>query len=406
MYKIKIPTFDKVIAIVIAILIVYLTGTIQVSIEGRESFLKFLSIVLILMGIIPIIEVILKRKWNKLLVVSVGILGIYWIFNCLHYADSKYNLLIRFLWIFTFLMCNIWFREYMNISIEKYIYQIVVALSVIAIVFWILLYIVKFNIPYTLLQHGNIVYFNYYNLFYVSPVYEIKIFGLNTYRIQSIFWEPGMYGVLLTYALYYYITCEKKKNIFSLIILVISVVLTFSTTGIMVTICLLGYYCINGKKIKKIKKLIAIPVISFVVYGVINVWLSKKAIANYTMMSYSLRMSDFVLGFELFLKNIFVGIGYNNLQVFKEFQGLGRGNSNGFITLCYSMGIVGVFLFIYPFLKNLKVHVGKEKTRQIIYIVFFIIINMTEPIYTTPLILWMVSSQYILIAKKGGLDNK
>lgn len=399
MLKIRIPSFNKILGTIVAALIVYMTGSVNISIVSATSYARTVSIIMMVVLIYPFISVVAKEEYNKPIVVCTVVLALYWVFNYLHYEGAIYNLLLRFLWIILFFAASIWFREYKHIDIENYIYRIVVILSVITLVLWVLLYIFKLKLPYSIITNRTISYYNYYNLFFVSPVYSMNLAGISTYRVQSIFWEPGVYGVLLNYALYHYVTREKKKKLLPMVILIVCTVLTFSTTGIIVAMCLLGYYFLSDEKLKRIKILLAIPVVILVIYGVISIWMSKRAASNYSMMSYSLRMSDLLLGLKLFFNNFFVGVGYNNSQVFEEFQGFGRGNSNGLITLCYSMGIVGLTLFLYPFFRNLKRYIGKEKIKQIIYILLFLIINMTEPIYTTPLVLWMVSSEYTLRVK-------
>ena len=399
MLKIKIPNINKLLVLVGAFLIVYMTGSIKVSLESTSGFARFLSVAIILVFSYPLLEVLREKKFGKLMFLCIVILACYWVFNYLHYAGSINNLLFRFLWIIVFFAANIWLVERKHIDINYYIYNVILILSYIAIFFWIIVYIFKINLPFQYISNGSYLYKNYYDLFFTCSTYAVDFGSLQIHRLQSIFWEPGVYGVLLNYALLYFTFSLKAKRKSSFIVLIICTVLTFSTTSIIVAIFLIGYYILNDEKLKKTKALLAIPISVAVLYSASLVWIDKRTTSYGERMSYGLRMSDLQLGFKLFINNFLVGIGYNNIEVFKTLQGYGRGNSNGLITLAYSMGIVGLILFLYPFFKNLFRNRGKsnnkEIIRQIIYIITFVAINMTEPIYMTPLILWMVSEEYV-----------
>ena len=102
-----------------------------------------------------------------------------------------------------------------------------------------------------------------------------------------------------------------------------------------------------------------------------------------------------MLGIQLLLKNPIFGVGYRNDSVFTEFQGFGRGNSNGFITWCYTMGFLGIALLLIPFLINITRQKNKkERIYEFVFMMLFIALNSTEPLILTPLMWFVVSMEY------------
>ena len=77
-------------------------------------------------------------------------------------------------------------------------------------------------------------------------------------RNQSIFWEPGAWAVNQTIAYYWLIVVKKKYNL--LLIYTFSILLTFSTSGIILYLIIISYLLLYDKefRIKYLNKFIAI----------------------------------------------------------------------------------------------------------------------------------------------------
>ena len=90
-----------------------------------------------------------------------------------------------------------------------------------------------------------------------------------------------------------------------------------------------------------------------------------------------------------------MGTGIFNIAEFEQLQNLSRGNSNGFMTWLFTTGLVGSAIVIWPFISNLKKQSrGEETYKYLIFITYFVVSNMTEPLYTTPIILFFMAREY------------
>lgn len=392
--KIRKKSSSEILLYILLIVSIYLSGPVNtsVSIVINNNVIIALYILLILLTIPFVYKIFQKGKYTKTIVYTAISLGAYWIFNYIRYNSSALNLLLHFVWFICFL-CVGYYSIKLELDYRQMIFNIVCIIAIFSLAMYI---IVGFNpaiLPSTKIYWGDLVYTNYFNLYYEWTV--TKLFGTNIRRLQGIFWEPGVYAVYLNLALYYFVFIKTDKRFSQYLLLAISILLTFSTTGIILGILFSAVYFASNPSLKRYRWLL------IVILGVLSlglslyVWNQKKNETNYKMMSYSLRMSDLTLGIQLLLKNPIFGIGYQNDSIFTEFQGFGRGSSNGFITWCYTMGLVGLVLLVIPFLINIIRQKNKPKRfRELVFLALFVVLNSTEPLVYTPIMWLIVSIEY------------
>ncbi|WP_313151764.1 hypothetical protein [Lacrimispora sp.] len=387
-------TYEYFLLYTIAILVIILSGSVPVSLANGVALTRILSFTLIFISAIYIVRALINKRWVRSFVLSVLVLGMYWLINYIRYSESGFNLLIRFAWFITlFIMCK--YVKFRGLDFEKCLYHIILILSMIAFAFFIIINFVDLSLPYTTVNNEGFIYYNYFGCFYVSPTYYVRFLGILIYRMQSIFWEPGVFAVILNFAIYYFVFIDKKKKKLQLFVLLFDLLFTASTTGICVGICLVAVYFYRSRIIKSLRLIISLPVVLIAFRIVYVVWTAKKAATSYHMGSYFLRANDIIVGLKLFASHFLIGVGYRNTKAFELAQGLGRGSSNGLITWFYTMGIVGVVLVMYPFIKNILLTKKiKDKIELGIFFLLFLILNMTEPIYSAPIMVYYVAREY------------
>ena len=222
-------------------------------------------------------------------------------------------------------------------------------------------------------------------------------------RSQGIFWEPGVLQVYLNVFLFINLFLAKKVNIRLVTIILISVFLTLSTTGIVVSFLLISYYYLISIKFKLKNILLAILFLPLFI-GLLNLTINQaeEKILGEKSGSFLARNYDTLTGFNLAINNPW-GIGFNTIKyqevarkdLFNLTPGLetDRGNTNSVATLFYSTGILWGFIILYFMYKQSLF----MKHKTLFYVLMFIFL-FTEPLLYTPF--------FILILLSGTVSSK
>ena len=184
--------------------------------------------------------------------------------------------------------------------------------------------------------------------------------------------------------------------------MIINLVLTLSTTGLIVGIGLILIYRLQKMNTIREKILTIIPMGVAIIPVVLYIWNAKKNSA--ISPSYSLRMYDMTRSLKIWKDYFLLGVGYNNTTMFSM---EGRvGNSNGLLNWCMTTGLFGLLFIILPFIVNCLISKSKDRERFIIFFGLFILINCTEPLIQTPIMLLLISISYgAMIEKRGLIDD-
>lgn len=376
---------------VILLLTVYLSGSISVSIVNDNDISKKISLLLLLFFLPYEIIVILKTKYRKKMSFPLFFSALFLLINYLNYAFSISSLLMRILWIIGFLSIYLFIYD-KNISYEHIFANLIFIISVVTLAFFVFIEILKIDLPYTVVNNVGIPYRRYFGLFYNTNYYLREYFGFQFHRLLGIFWEPGVYQVFLNFGLFYLLFCESKIHKVKIIVIIVNVALTLSTTGIMASVAMLAVRFYSESHWRKYRVIIFVPLALLTLVIMMEIWNQK---ITHETASYLARMSDLIIGFQIFLRNPLLGTGYDNTDIFLSIQNMGRGNSNGLITWLYTMGVVGIIPTNFPFIYNIvKQHNKEEKRKRIIFYFLFVIMNMTEPLYFAAIMWMIVAKQY------------
>ena len=285
-----------------------------------------------------------------------------------------------------------------KIDIYMCIYKLLLCIAFVTLLFYIPIELFKIPIPYTYIYGEAYDYRNYLELF---QTYHFK---LALPRLSGLFWEPGMYQIYLncTLMLYALLRRESKKE---LAVIMINILFAQSTSGYCVATIILAYIISNSRKINKSSRKIMYSVgLGLVLIAVGIFVLIKKRETNIVGDSYYMRVLDLINCLKVFASSPVIGVGFGNETPFKMLDIYGRGSSNGFLSYMYMTGLLGLVIFLLPFIKSIVQNKGNNRVVMSIWFAVVLIENNTEPIYNLPLMAFILALQYTSFYKRGEVN--
>ena len=180
-------------------------------------------------------------------------------------------------------------------------------------------------------------------------------------RNHSIFWEPGAYQFFLNTALFINVYYQKKLFTKKNIILVISVLTTFSTSGYFILLLILFDYFVIKRK-RNIFKLAfhLLLMLSFLIPIIMSHTIIFKF--NIKNPSFYRRIQDTITDFELFKDYWIWGYGRDNIIPWhdKYYKVTGihaqeyMSTSNSLLALFSQFGIFFGIIYLLPFIAQCK----------------------------------------------------
>lgn len=209
-------------------------------------------------------------------------------------------------------------------------------------------------------------------------------------RNSAFFSETPMAAFQFVLAFMIESLLKQRKNLKKMILLLCAIVSTFSTTAYLIAIIVLTVLYITGKpklKLIEIVRIISIPTLAIFAYLVAYSILMEK-MGN---RSGTIRVDDFVVGFNAWKDAPIFGHGYENNDILKQYMQSWRSVNSGFSNaLMQILAQGGVFLFLpyaVAFLIGIK---NAIKSRKVLYIIFSFC-------FIIAFALNLVSYQYIVI---------
>lgn len=204
-------------------------------------------------------------------------------------------------------------------------------------------------------------------------------------RNQGMFWEPGVFQLVLNLHLYN-ILIERKMPLKKILIPAFLIISTLSTTGLIIMVIILAYwfFFIRMKRLS-----IGVIILGIVLGGLLLpfVYDNVTSKTDSTNGSAAARTFDFLMGVEVIKSEPIFGIGMNpdeylkrtTVQDLKYFEtqrvDVNRGNTNSFIKVAIMYGIpVALFFCISLYKQNIF-----EKRRMAFLIFLFAL--MSEPLF-------------------------
>jgi hypothetical protein len=384
--EISVKNLKLIYLYILSICIILTSGTVVSKIAGTDG----LNILLIILSLYLLVKYIKHKDIIVLICILLAFFAVEYSFGMSSFTFLKYLVKIFIVYLIVKYFRDEHFNLYTNFS------KLIIALSLLNIVFYFLIIILNVKIPYRLIMiNGYPTYHNYLYLFFTSQV--TRVFYFDLFRNQSIFLEPGVYQIYLNFAL---LIClfspekpfkKEKYNLYSILVIIVNLLLTVSTMGLFLSSAIIFIKFLNFfRTIQKNKRYILLTILS--VFTVAFTYFVFRQKLIFGAESYNIRLNDLVSGFKLFIKKPIIGWGYLNYDILNS-QGY-YGNSNGIISLLYQMGLIG-FCFYFILLSIYIMHLKGSKSFRIGLLLFFVLSNFNEPnIYTNFMLLFIMEGFY------------
>ncbi len=397
MYK----KIDKVVLLVMSFLLI--SG--QNTIWFRFSFIKFISIISILLitvySFFRILPILKRNEFYKIVITIIGICsGV--IAISLFQGKNRIAFLFNFCVIFNCIaIISIFIGKY-KYKIMIYMNKIIILISSISLVFYFLgsIFHVISPLSYFMLNWGrNFLTENYFYLYYSYQ--NTTLAGMVIPRNSSIFLEPAIFSFYLVFSLIielFYKTTPSKKNI---VLMIICLFTTFSTIGLILMLLILGIKFIflpMKNKLGQYLRLYFIPIIIVCISISAYFVLLDKIDNQYGNKSFDVRMNDIEIGIEAFLDKPIVGWGYRYSDDYKSRQLTSirgsdiSGGSNGLIVILYQCGVIIFCFYIITFILGYKLNRKDNGGKfSIIFYIYLLIYLFTIPIMYSWFLIYIMS---------------
>ena len=208
-------------------------------------------------------------------------------------------------------------------------------------------------------------------------------------RVSGVFWEPGAFSICINIALMMMLFGKMKYKPYEYLLLVLTLLLTFSTVGYIGLLFLLFIYFFFKKKAKSsytkyIALLFAVSAGALLLLSNTTIYymVFGKIIENSS--SSAVRFSSFFGGLQLSLNNPLFGVFPTNIQ--KEISNIAPA-SGGMLTSTFVyqfasfglvFGVVYTFLNFRFFYKNIEANI----VCKLLLLVFFVLIFFSETFFS------------------------
>lgn len=270
-------------------------------------------------------------------------------------ANMEYFLPYLNFWAIVFTSFYIVYKYDKDIIINRFIDTMVV-IAIVSILFS--LWIIFIGLPPTnslvSTKNSTTEFYNYYIFFYP------KLWSNVMFRNQGIFWEPGLFSSYLLFALVFEIYYKKVINKFKLLILMLAVLTTFSTAGIILLIPIIILYLDKSVSKSNFKNLWIVTLI--IITFLLILFYDRLIIlfVNFSPQVFSkllgeqqttiTRFSAPILNMFIFKQNIFFGAGLTgSTELFMQEQFIFNVDSQTSTSTYFlsSFGLGGIFYTVW-----------------------------------------------------------
>lgn len=226
-------------------------------------------------------------------------------------------LLGNFYLLFVFLTGYIFLFNFGVLRYFKYFSDVMIMLAKASLVVYFanILFPSIINLFPTITNYADVQF----NFLFISNTFK----GINMFRNTGIFREPGVYGIYLCVAIIYILFIKKEIFDFNsrknLVILIFTVITTLSTASFFILGFILLLFILSNRQFLKLFYLctacsllyflsMQFPEISYILFG-------KLDNENYEYLSTLARLSSVKIPYDIFIDNIFFGVGLDNFTL-------------------------------------------------------------------------------------------
>lgn len=339
------------------------------------------------------------------------------LFFCNYVLATNFQSLTKYTFnviiILTTLFVLIYFNNQKKESLLNSLYFVLKLILYHSVLSFLFYFFVSDNLFLVSSQHHDSLVYNY--LFYYSPksASALNLFGVDLQRNAGIFWEPGILQIYLN-ILFFLELAYFKKNKRLLILIIFSIISTYSTTGLFLLILQIVYF--SQKEYKRFSRILILVLITLPLYFLFNFNLSDKLYGQKSS-SFQKRLIDLTQPFYIALENPLTGIGLDLDSFQKEREefyvnsnlndalfdyGLqqnletsSKGSTNSIMYMLAGMGFPTTILFLYMLTKQQIV-----RRDRILWISLILISVMSEPLLLRPFFFIFIISGFMYLFKR------
>lgn len=372
-----------------------------------KSFFIYIGIILIvILGVC--INLIKNNEFkicniNKNLTVNILIfIGLIFVTSLIKFDFQMYIISIIFYILVTYIFVNLFefedfFKKFSNIMV----FLSIISLIMCYVFRGTILFpggVISSNIP-VVVNSAGVPFFDFGLSYVVAWPYYIRNFG--------VFREPGVYQFFLLMPFIYEVLIERKKvRYFNIIVLLLTVVSTFSLAGILVMILVIFVYIariiVEKKDTKKrLTIIVLLGIIGLIIMtlfymnnynlkSIIDEAFKKLTTVNE---SSSARMESIINNIKFFITSPIWG------RKFAYVQYASQHNTNSTLSIFAIFGVIVGFLHVY-FLYVLTAKVSNNKKIRIaVLIIMFMLINSQFLIGNT--MFWVITFSVFMISEEN-----
>lgn len=366
------------------------------NISETTLSLVFCAICMLLM-IIKLLQDFRKvKKANIYSVILILLISIGMVLIPRYNIDSGF-----FKWIIPIFACAVYFLTNKNTKIiwTKYV-NVVLIFAIISLILYIsgsMLHLISPTRVATFLYDQRYRTCNtYFGLQYESQAIQGTDFFSTVYRNCGIFIESPMYNIILCIAFAAELSFRKKPRKIPLVILVITILSTYSTTGVLFLVFILVLRVITAGKGRQVQtlKILILPLGLLLMFYFALSLIEAKTKSLGGSISYSVRYDHIIACLKMWIDKPLFGHGYGNTDAFYNYTKYQQGLSVGLPALLGRNGLLIFLTYFVPFLKRIIYSFRKSRKQLYFWVGTFFCFFMTASIYKT-IFIFLLCSQLL-----------
>ncbi|MFT9266288.1 O-antigen ligase family protein [Oenococcus sp.] len=309
----------------------------------------------------------------------------------------RQGLLFIFFPLLAALFINSLLQEGNLLDFVSLMVKAIVAIACLSLVMWVIALIGNRWTGSTMIDWGQIRYTP--SLLGIQfQTQSVNLANMTLLRNTSFFAEAPMYSFVLTIGLLLklFVVDKRVKVDSQNIIFVITILSTFSSTGIIVgTIAYAASYVVDKGNKALLFFVLAVPVVAFFVY-----WILRTKSQNDTYDSVSTRLEDLQVGFNAWRSKPLFGDGLDNSDALISRMSYSRtmlGGNSGFSSGLFNiLAGGGIYQFAFSFLIPLIRVIWSKNNQNILFFLFFMVLMVFTMSDSSFLFFFIVTLAYFL----------
>ena len=389
------------------------------SVYQEATFINYRikELLMIMIGTLLLVTIGTRRYDRQKIKKAMIYLIVYYMYIILFFLLNEIHAINDYIYTFGIMFPSLFFYYYINKDTQYAIIEVLRKLcNVMVFIATVSLFMYFIGPVLNLLKPSGILYINWGEIRAIKSYYGVQfvtqnsnIFGMQFIRNTSIFTEAPMYSLNLTIALAIELLILPKKNWYRKVILVVTILTTLSTTGIVLASAMIIISIFLSKQnsyLKQILKILTFPMIFIILIMVMYQFLGEKTKTT----SWVTRFDDYVACYEAWRTNEIIGVGYGNENEIKQhmssFRANNKGLSNSLLVVLAEGGIYLILFYSIPILKTMYYGLKYKKYYLIVFTLIITGLAMTTIFHFTAMMINLLAMGYAFTYKKDEKEKK